>query len=155
MKKPFIETIYTNRKAFHNYEILERFEAGIVLEGAEVKSLRQKQVSLSQSFARAQNGEIYIYGMYIAPYAFNAIKEIDPYRTRKLLLKKREIKKLETLSRKKGMSIVPIEIYLKKGWVKLTIAAARGKKIIDKHEKLKKRDIDREVRREFKEKYKG
>ena len=154
-KKKYPDTIATNRKALHDYEIFEKFEAGIVLEGPEVKSLRDKQVSLNQSFARIENSGIYLYGMRIAPYVYNTVCEIDPTKTRKLLLKKREIKKIENLVSKKGMAIIPISIYLKKGWIKLQLAVCKGRKTHDKHEKIKKREEDRELRREFKEKYKG
>ena len=154
-KKKARETIATNRKALHNYEIFDKFEAGIVLEGPEVKSLRQKQLNLNQSFARIENKGIFVYGMHITPYAYNTIIEIDPIRTRKLLLKKREISKIEKLVSNKGMSLIPIEVYLKKGWIKLQLAVCRGRKTHDKHEKIKKQDIDRELHREFREKYKG
>ena len=154
-KKSYPDTIATNRKALHNYEIFEKFEAGIILEGPEVKSLRDKQVSMEQSFARIDGNEIYLYGMRIAPYVFNTVIEIDPTKTRKLLLKKREIKKIENLVSKKGMALIPISIYLKKGWIKIQLAVGRGRKTHDKHEKIKNQEMDRELRREFKEKYKG
>ncbi|MCG2725960.1 MAG: SsrA-binding protein SmpB [Elusimicrobia bacterium] len=154
-KKKYPDTIATNRKALHDYEISEKFEAGIILEGPEVKSLRIKQVSLEQSFARIEDGEIYLYGMRIAPYVYNTAIEIDPVKTRKLLLKKKEIKKIENLVSKKGMALIPISVYLKKGWIKLQLAVCKGRKIHDKHEKIKKQEADRELRREFKEKYKG
>jgi len=154
-KAPEIETVATNRKARHDYEILEVFEAGIVLEGPEVKSLRLKQVQLAQSFARAEKDGVYLYGMHIQPYAFNTIKELDPLRTRKLLLNGQEIKKITKAASIKGAAIVPLEVYFKKGWAKVALALARGKKAPDKHEAKKKKDIDRELRRDFKEKFKG
>jgi len=154
-KAPEIETVATNRKARHDYEILEVFEAGIVLEGPEVKSLRLKQVQLAQSFARAEKDGVYLYGMHIQPYAFNTIKELDPLRTRKLLLNGQEIKKITKAASIKGADIVPLEVYFKKGWAKVALALARGKKAPDKHEAKKKKDIDRELRRDFKEKFKG
>ena len=154
-KQPEIETVATNRKARHDYEILETFEAGLILEGPEVKSLRLKQAQIAQSFARAEKDGLYLYGMHIPPYAFNTIKELDPVRTRKLLLNKREITKISTSAAIKGMAIIPLEVYFKKGWAKVALALARGKKAPDKHDAKKKKDIDRELRRDFKEKFKG
>ena len=150
-----IETVATNRKARHDYEILETFEAGIVLEGPEVKSLRLKQTQIAQSFARAEEDGLYLYGMHVQPYVFNTLKELDPVRTRKLLLNKKEIRKLSNATAVKGAAIVPLEIYFKNGWAKVLLAIARGKKAPDKHEAKKKRAIDRELRRDFKEKFKG
>ncbi|MBU2574978.1 MAG: SsrA-binding protein SmpB [Elusimicrobia bacterium] len=149
------ETVATNRKARHDFEILETFEAGIVLEGPEVKSLRLKQAHINQSFARAEPDGLYIYGMHIQPYAFNTVKELDPLRTRKLLLNRGEIKKLSRAAAVKGTAIVPLEIYFKNGWAKALLALARGKHTRDKHEAIKKRELDREIRKEFKEKFKG
>jgi len=154
-KKTELETVATNRKARHDFEILETFEAGIVLEGPEVKSLRLKQAHINQSFARVEPDGLYIYGMHIQPYVFNTIKQLDPIRTRKLLLNRREIKKLAKSTAVKGTTIVPLEIYFKNGWAKALLALARGKQARDKHEAIKKKDIDRELRREFKEKFKG
>jgi len=154
-KEPGIETVATNRKARHDYEILETFEAGLVLEGPEVKSLRLKQAQIAQSFARAEKDGLYLYGMHIPPYAFNTIKELDPIRTRKLLLNKKEIKKLTNSVAIKGTSIIPLEVYFKNGWAKVSLALARGKKAPDKHEAKKKKEIDRELRRDFKDKFKG
>lgn len=154
-KEPEIETVATNRKARHDYEILETFEAGLVLEGPEVKSLRLKQAQIAQSFARVEQDGLYLYGMHIPPYAFNTVKELDPIRTRKLLLNKKEIKKLTDSTATKGTAIVPLEVYFKNGWAKVVLALAKGKKAPDKHEATKKREIDRELRRDFKEKFKG
>lgn len=154
-KEPEIETVATNRKARHDYEILETFEAGLVLEGPEVKSLRLKQAQIAQSFARVEKDGLYLYGMHIPPYAFNTVKELDPVRTRKLLLNKKEIKKLTNSTSTKGTAIVPLEVYFKRGWAKVILALAKGRKAPDKHEATKKREIDRELRRDFKEKFKG
>ena len=154
-KRPDLETVATNRKARHDYEILETFEAGLVLEGPEVKSLRLKQAQIAQSFARAEKDGLYLYGMHIPPYALNTIKELDPIRTRKLLLNKKEIKKLTGAAETKGLAIVPLEVYFKNGWAKVSLALARGKKAPDKHEAVKKKELDRELRRDFKEKFKG
>lgn len=154
-KKQALETVASNRKARHDFEILETFEAGLVLEGPEVKSLRLKQAHINQSFARVEPDGIYLYGMHIQPYAFNTMKALDPVRTRKLLLNAKEIKKLAKSTAIKGMTIVPLEIYFKNGWAKALLALAKGKLSRDKHEAVKKKDIDREIRREFKEKFKG
>jgi len=154
-KRPDVETVATNRKARHDYEILETFEAGLVLEGPEVKSLRLKQAQIAQSFARAEKDGLYLYGMHIPPYAFNTVKELDPIRTRKLLLNKKEIKKLSGSADTKGLAIVPLEVYFKNGWAKVSLALAKGKKAPDKHEAVKKKELDRELRRDFKEKFKG
>ncbi len=154
-KQPGLETVATNRKARHDYEILETFEAGLALEGPEVKSLRLKQAQIAQSFARVEKDGLYLYGMHIPPYAFNTVKELDPIRTRKLLLNKKEIKKLTNSVATKGTAIVPLEVYFKNGWAKVALALARGKKAPDKHEAKKKKELDRELRRDFKEKFKG
>jgi SsrA-binding protein len=154
-KKDKIEPVATNRKARHDYSIIETFEAGLALEGPEVKSLRLKQATLTSAFARAEKDGLYLYGLHIAPYAFNTVKELDPLRTRKLLLRRQEIKRLSGSLSTKGTALVALEIYFKNGWAKVLLGLAKGKKTADKHESIKKRDIDREMRREFKEKFKG
>jgi SsrA-binding protein len=154
-KKETIEPVATNRKARHDFFILETFEAGIALEGPEVKSLRLKQATITQGFARVENDEVLLYGLHIAPYAYNTIKEIDPLRTRKLLLKRREIKKLGNATSVKGNALVALEIYFKKGWAKVLLGLAKGKNAADRHEAIKKRDVDRELRRELGDKFKG
>ncbi len=150
-----IEAIATNRKARHEYFIETTYEAGLSLEGPEVKSLRLKQATLTSAFARAEKDGLYLYGLHIAPYAYNTTTEIDPVRTRKLLLRRPEIRKLTGALATKGMSLVALELYFKNGWAKVLLGLAKGKKSADKHESIKKRDIDREMRREFKEKFKG
>ena len=150
-----IEPIATNRKARHDYQIEDTFEAGLALEGPEVKSLRLKQATLTSAFARAEKDGLYIYGLHIAPYKFNTVKEIDPLRTRKLLLRSQEIKRITGALTTKGMALVAIELYFKCGWAKVLLGLAKGKKSADKHEAIKKRDIDRELRREYKDKFKG
>ncbi|OGR48560.1 MAG: SsrA-binding protein [Elusimicrobia bacterium GWC2_51_8] len=154
-KKETIEPVATNRKARHDFFILETFEAGIALEGPEVKSLRLKQATITQGFARVEKGEVLLYGLHIAPYAYNTIKEIDPLRTRKLLLKHGEIKKLGNATSIKGNTLVALEIYFKKGWAKVLLGLAKGKNAADRHEAIKKRDVDRELRRELGDKFKG
>ena len=154
-KQDRIETVATNRKARHDYFITDTYEAGLALEGAEVKSLRLKQATLTSAFARPEKDGLYLYGLHITPYAFNTQKEIDPVRTRKLLLRSQEIKKLTGAVATKGMSLVALELYFKNGWAKVLLGLAKGKKAADKHETIKKRDTDREMRREYKEKFKG
>jgi SsrA-binding protein len=147
-----IETISQNRRARFDYEIIDTFEAGISLKGPEVKSLREKAVNLNQSFARVENGEVLLYGMQISPYKYNTILNLDPLRTRKLLLKKQEIKKIKNSTEQKGYTLIPLEIYFKNGWAKVSIAVAKGKKTFNKKEKIKEKDIERETRRELKQK---
>ncbi len=150
-----VEQIATNRKARHDYFIENTVEAGLALEGPEVKSLRLKQATMTSAFARAERDGIYLYGLHIAPYAFNTLKEIDPLRARKLLLKSQEIKRLSKAMETKGMALVALELYFRRGWAKVLLGVARGKKAADKHETIKKRDVDREMRREYKDKFKG
>ncbi len=154
-KKDKIEAVATNRKARHEYFITDTYEAGLALEGPEVKSLRLKQATLTSAFARAEKDGLYLYGLHIAPYAYNTLKEIDPVRTRKLLLRRPEIRKLTGALATKGMTLVALEVYFKNGWAKVRLGLAKGKRSADKHESIKKRDIDREMRREFKDKFKG
>lgn len=154
-KQDRIEAVATNRKARHDYFITDTYEAGLALEGPEVKSLRLKQATLTSAFARAEKDGLYLYGLHITPYAFNTQKEIDPVRTRKLLLRRQEVKRLSGALTTKGMSLVALEIYFKNGWAKVLLGLAKGKKSADKHETIKKRDIDREMRREYKDKFKG
>jgi SsrA-binding protein len=136
-----------NRKANFNYEILERFEAGMKLTGPEVKSLKNGQGSLDGAYVTVRGGEAFITGMTIPPYQVNNMKEYDPMRNRKLLLTKDEIQRLSEIER--GLTIVPISVYNKRGLVKIEIAAVRGKKKGDKRETLKKRDTERQIRREY------
>lgn len=153
-RKKGIEVIATNRKALHEYFILETFEAGMALFGSEIKSLRLKDCSLDSAFVRMDKGEAYLFNMHIKPYAFNTHTSLDPTRTRKLLLHGKEINKLTAANEIKGQTIVPLEIYLKNGWAKAKIALAKGKKIYDKRETLKKKDLSREMERGFKNKFK-
>ncbi|MDT8285653.1 MAG: SsrA-binding protein SmpB [Elusimicrobiales bacterium] len=150
-----IETVATNRKARHDYEIISTHEAGLVLEGPEVKSLRQKQAVISQGFARFDGDALWLYGVQISPYAYNSLTELDQTRTRKLLMKSAELRKLRNSVQNKGFALIPLDLYFRNGWAKLLIGVCRGRKTHDKHELIKKRDIDREIRRDFKEKFKG
>ncbi len=145
-------TIAYNKEAKADYEIIETYEAGIVLEGPEVKSLRNKQtVSFKDSFVRIDNGEAWLYNLYIAPYKYATIKPPDPLRKRKLLLHKREIYRIYGKSQEKGFSIIPIKLYFKDGKVKVEIALVKGKKKYDRRQELKERDLQRQLRRELKE----
>jgi SsrA-binding protein len=136
-----------NRKASFNYEILERFEAGIELTGPEVKSLRAGQGALDGAFVTVRGAEAFITGMTIPPYQVNNQDAYEPDRPRKLLLTKAEIKRLSEIE--KGLTIVPISVYNKGRWMKLEIASVRGKKQKDKRQTLKKRDTERQIRREY------
>lgn len=140
-----------NRKAYFNYEIKDRFEAGIELLGLEVKSVRAGRISLDASYVILSAGEAYIIGATIQPYqAKNTPKEYDPDRTRKLLLSKKELSELQKISETKGLTIVPLSVYSKGRRIKLEIGIGKGKKLHDKRESIKKRDTDREIRREMK-----
>jgi SsrA-binding protein len=140
----------SNRKARHAYEIFETFEAGIVLQGPEVKSLRSGKASLQDSFARIENDEVFLYHMHITPYSYTHHLELNPDRTRKLLLHRTEINKLTGRVQEKGYTLVPLEVFFnKKGLAKVSLALARGKKGPNKRDDIKKRDLEREARREF------
>ena len=141
-----------NRKARFNYEILEKYEAGIELLGSEVKSVRGGQMSLEGAFAIVRGGEIYLINANIPPYqAKNTPKDYDPLRNRKLLLQKKEIAELAGNEKNKSLTIVPISVYNKGRKIKVEVALVKGKKKFDKRETTKKRDMDREIRREIKE----
>lgn len=145
-------TVATNRKALFNYAVLETFEAGICLAGPEVKSARLGQVTLESSFARVDGEEIFIHNLRINPYAFNHVETLDPDRTRKLLLGRKEINKLIGKTRIKGLALVPLEMYFKGGWAKVKLALAEGKKHQDKRDTIKKREASRDMQRAFKDK---
>jgi SsrA-binding protein len=149
-KKEF-EPVAENRRAHHKFEILETFEAGVELKGAEVKSIRKKDVSLEGSFGRIDGDEIFLHNMHVAPYAFNTLTVLDPTRTRKLLLKRKEINRLLGRLTGKKLTIVPLEIYLRRGWVKVKIGLAAAKAGPDRRQEIKKRESDREVARELRE----
>lgn len=145
-----MKTIAVNRKARHDYEILDTLEAGIALKGTEVKSIRGGRVSLKESYAIIHQGEAYIEGMHISPYEQGNIQNVDPLRRRKLLLHKREIEKLGGQVQTKGLTLVPLKVYFKRDKIKVEIAVARGKKLYDKRaseaEKSAKRRMDRAIR---------
>ncbi len=139
--------VATNRRARFEYSIFEAFEAGIALTGTEVKSLRTGKASLSNSFARVEGNEVFLHGMHIAPYAFGNIANPDPLRPRKLLLHKKEIRKLAADISSKKLTLIPLKAYFKGGIVKVEIALAKGKKLYDKRAVIKKRESDRELKR--------
>ena len=146
-----IKIIATNKKAYHEYYIEETYEAGMVLTGTEVKSLRLGNVNIKESFCRIMRGELFINNMNISPYEQGNRENHDPTRIRKLLLHKAEIDKLIRKVEEKGLSLVPTKIYFKNGYVKLEVGVARGKKLHDKRESLKKKQADREMAKIFKE----
>jgi len=137
----------SNRKARHDYFILETLEAGIVLTGTEVKSLRQGNANLQDSFAVIRRGEVWLEGMHISPYEHGSISNHDPRRTRKLLLQKKQIRKLLSKATEKGSTLVPLSVYFKGPYAKVELAIARGKKSYDKREAIAKRDADRQLAR--------
>lgn len=145
------KTIVTNRQARFNYTILESLEAGIALTGTEVKSLRSGNVSLNESFARIDGSEIFIYNMHIAPYEFGNINNPDSMRPRKLLLHRAQIRKFTHETSTKHLVLIPLKLYFKDGLAKVEIALAKGKKLYDKRESIRKRDSDREIKRKLAE----
>lgn len=148
-----IKIVYNNKRATFDYELLERFEAGLVLRGTEIKSIRAHKASLQQSFVQARGGELWLVEANIAPYDYGNLQNHDPVRPRKLLLHKREIVRiLEALSQK-GLTVVPTKLYLRDGRAKVEIALARGKRKYDKRADIAKRDAERQVERALREKY--
>lgn len=145
-----VKLIAQNKKARHDYFIEATYEAGIVLAGTEVKSLRMGKCSLKESFIRTRDGEVYIYNMHISPYEKGNIFNKDPLRTRKLLLNRYEINKMMGAISQKGYTIVPLRVYLKGSLVKMEIALAKGKKLYDKRHDIAKKDQRREAEKEFK-----
>ncbi|MGB2866809.1 MAG: SsrA-binding protein SmpB [Bacteroidota bacterium] len=143
----------SNRKARHDYEVLETLEAGIVLQGTEVKSLRQGNANLQDSYAIVKNGEVWLFGMHVSPYEHGSISNHDPRRTRKLLLQKKEIRKIVTKVVEKGLALIPLSVYFKGPYAKVELAIARGKKSYDKREAIKQRDAKRELAQRMKRSY--
>lgn len=142
--------ISNNKKAYHDYFIEETFEAGLVLVGTEVKSIRAGSASIKESFIRIVNGEAFIYNMHINPYEHGNIFNKDPVRTRKLLLHRNQIDKLVGSVMQKGMTIMPLKVYIKGSLVKMEIGLARGKKLHDKRQDIAKKDAQRQMQRDFK-----
>jgi len=151
LEKKHKKIIAENRKARFNYFIEDEYEAGLVLVGTEVKSLRQGRANLTDSYASVKNGEVYIYNMHISPYPFAYYNNHDPVRTRKLLLHKHEIKRLYAKVNEKGHSLVPLRLYFIDGKVKIVIAVAKGKRKYDKRETIRRRDEKRDLDRERKQ----
>jgi len=138
-----------NRKAFFDYTILETFQAGISLKGTEVKSIRLGKANLKDSFARVDKGEIWLHNMHVSPYEQGGRYNLNPIRERKLLLNKGELKKLIGRVQEKGLTLIPLKLYLMDNWVKVDLALAKSKKEYEKREKIKKKETDREVARAF------
>ena len=145
------KNIAENRKAFHDYHILETFEAGIVLVGTEVKAIREGSANLRDSFARVEDGEVWLYNVHINPYSHRGYSDHEPTRRRKLLLHRQEIRTLIGKTVEKGLTLVPTRLYFKSGHVKVALALARGKQAHDKRETIKRREADRETRAAVKE----
>lgn len=150
MSKDSIKLIANNKKAYHDYFIEQKYEAGIELVGTEVKSLRGGKCSIKESFIRIEGGQVYIYGMHISPYEKGNIFNKDPLRVRKLLLHRYEINKIMGKISEKGYTLVPLQVYLKGSLMKMEIALAKGKKLYDKRQDIAKKDIQREHERNFK-----
>ena len=140
--------VFKNRKARHNYFFIQELEAGIVLKGSEIKSIRAGKLSFKDSFASIEAGEVWLHSLHISPYKYDSVFAPDPERKRKLLLNKREIKKIKSQMDEKGMTLIPVEIYINdKGLAKIKIALAKGKRQYDKREDIKKKDVMRDMQR--------
>ena len=142
--------VANNKKAYHDYFIDETYETGIALHGTEVKSIRMGKCSIKESFIRIENGEVFVYGMHVSPYEKGNIFNKDPLRVKKLLMHRSEINKLMGKIKEKGYTLVPLQVYFKKGRVKVEIGLARGKKLYDKRADIAKKDQKREAEKEFK-----
>ena len=142
-----VKVVASNRRARHDYEIIDTYEAGLVLQGSEIKSIREGHVQLKDSFAHVRDGEMFLVGAYIGPYAFSPGGGHEPERSRKLLLQRRQINRIASELAEKGLTLIPLRMYLKKGKAKVELGLARGKRTIDKRETIKQRDLDREMER--------
>ncbi|QTA89367.1 SsrA-binding protein [Desulfonema magnum] len=151
MEKRNIKMVTENRKARHDYSVIDQYEAGMVLSGTEVKSLRVGRAHLKDSYAKIKNGEVFVHQMHIGPYPFAYYGNHDPLRPRKLLLHNHEIKKLIGKVKEKGFSLIPLRVYFKNGKAKMAIALAKGKKSHDKREAIRRRDEQRYLERERKD----
>ena len=145
------KNIAENRKAFHDYHILETFEAGVALLGTEVKSIREGRVNLRDSYAQVQRGEVFLHNVHIQPYSHRGYADHEPMRERRLLLHRHEIRKLIGKTVERGMTLVPVRMYFKNGRVKVALALAKGKQAHDKRDAIKKREVERETRAAVKE----
>ena len=150
-----IKTVAQNKKATHDYHIEDTFEAGMVLTGTEIKSIRTGRANLKDSYARVERGEVFLYNLHVSPYEAGNRFNHDPLRTRKLLLRRSEIRKLIGLTKEQGYTLVPLRLYLRGGFCKVELALAKGKKNYDKRESEAKRDAAREIQRAFRERQKG
>ena len=150
-----MKLVANNKKAYHDYFIEEKYEAGLVLHGTEVKSLRMGKCSIKEAFIRIENGEVYAYGMHISPYEKGNIFNKDPLRPKKLLLHKQQIRKLIGSSAEKGYTLVPLQVYFRDGRAKIEIGLARGKKLYDKRQDIAKKDQRREAEKELKLRLRG
>lgn len=140
--------IASNKKAYYDYFIEEKYEAGIVLTGTEIKSIRQGRINLKESYAKVERGEVFVYSMNISPYEHGNIYNVDPMRPRKLLLNRREIRKIDATLAQQGLTLIPLSLYLnEKGMAKIELGIARGKKLYDKRESIAKRDTARNIDR--------
>ncbi|MDE6202641.1 MAG: SsrA-binding protein SmpB [Lachnospiraceae bacterium] len=155
MAKEEMKLVANNKKAYHDYFIEEKYEAGLVLHGTEVKSLRMGKCSVKEAFIRIENGEVFIYGMHISPYEKGNIFNKDPLRVKKLLLHKQQIRKLIGNSSEKGYTIVPLQVYFRDGKAKIEIGLAKGKKLYDKRQDIAKKDQRREAEKELKVRLRG
>ncbi len=145
------KVLATNRAAFHDYHISDKYEAGVVLQGTEVKSVLGGRIQLKDSYVAVKDGEAWLFNAHISPYSHGNRENHDPLRTRKLLLHKREISRLDEATAKQGMTLVPTQLYLKNGRIKIKVGIARGKKMYDKREAELKRTVERETRAQLKE----
>jgi len=150
-KSENIKVITSNRRAYHNYIILEKYEAGLELFGSEVKSIRLGQVSIQEAYAAVEDGEVWVYSMRINPYEQASLARPDPDRRKRLLLNKREIRKLKTGTEEKGCTVIPLRLYFRGKLAKLEIGLGRGKKLYDKREAIKKREDERRMHRGLRE----
>lgn len=148
--KDGFKLVANNKKAYFDYFIEDKYEAGISLHGTEVKSVRMGKCSIKESFIRVEGGEVFIYGMHVSPYEKGNIFNKDPLRVKKLLLHKYEINKISAMMQQKGYTLVPLQVYLKGGLVKVEIGVAKGKKLYDKREAIAKKDMKREAEKDFK-----
>ena len=149
-----IKSIALNRKAWHDYFIEEKYECGIALFGTEVKSIRQGKVNLKESWAQIRKGEVWVEGMHISPYEQGNIYNRDPLRAKKLLLHKNEIRKLDNLVMRQGFTLIPLELYLRDGKVKVQLGLCKGKQLHDKRESMARKDSDKEIQRVLRQKQK-
>ena len=153
-RTPSANTIATNRKARRDFHVLESIEVGIELRGAEVKSIRARDVSLDESYAKAEGREVVLHGMHVAPYRHSRVEELEPRRPRRLLLHRREILKLTGQVNQKGLTLIPLKLYLKHGRIKVELGICKGKDSGDKRETLRRKTAEREVAREISERRK-